>query len=110
MPDKKKSSHFGAGMLIGAAIGVGTAAFLQSKKGKTFTKDLSRKVAALQKKVNAQLKKNGVMTKNAYEDLVDTVVAYYVKTKDIAKTEIPAVRKQLLGSWKMIQKELKSVK
>jgi gas vesicle protein len=110
MPDKKKSSHLGAGMLIGAVIGVGTAAFLQSKKGKVFAKDLTHKVTALQKKINAELKKNGSMTKDAYENLVDTVVAYYVKTKDIAKTEIPAVRKQLLGSWKMIQKELKSVK
>jgi gas vesicle protein len=110
MSDMKKSSHLGVGLLIGAAIGVASAVFLQSKKGKTFTKDLQRKVMALQKKVNAELKKQGTMNKEKYEQLVDTVVAYYVKTKDIAKTEIPEVKKSLLASWKTIQQQLKSVK
>ena len=51
MPDMpKKGSHVGVGMLIGAAIGVAAATFLQSKKGKELTKDLQKKTAALQKK------------------------------------------------------------
>ena len=29
----KKSSHLGAGMLIGAAIGIAAAAYLKSKEG-----------------------------------------------------------------------------
>ena len=73
-------------------------------------KDVAKKIAELQKKINAELKKHGVMDKQKYEALVDTIVAYYVKSKDIAKTEIPEVKKNLLASWKTIQKELKSVK
>ncbi|MFH1078518.1 MAG: hypothetical protein V1745_04555 [Patescibacteria group bacterium] len=107
---EKKSSHIGVGLMIGAAIGVAAATFLQSKKGKTFTKDLQRKVMALQKKVNTELKKHEITTKKAYEALVDTIVAYYVKSKDIAKKEIPEVKKNLMDSWKTIQKELKAVK
>lgn len=110
MENEKQSSHLGAGMLIGAAIGIAAAAFLQSKKGKVITKDVTRKTLALQKKVNSELKKYGHMTKDKYQDLVDKVVAYYVKTKDVATTEIPAVKKSLMGSWKNIEKELKSTK
>ena len=110
MTDKKKSSHFGAGMLIGAAIGVAAAAYLKSKEGKAMKKDVAKKIAALQKKVNAELQKRGVMNKEKYEDLVDTIVAYYVKSKDIAKSEAPEVRKNLLASWNRIKAELKAVK
>lgn len=110
MADKKSSSHIGVGMLIGAAVGVAAAAFLQSKKGKAFTKDLTRKTIALQKKVNAELKKAGTVTKDSYQNLVENVIAYYVKTKDIAKSEIPAVRKTLLGTWKNVEREIRSVK
>lgn len=110
MHDQKKSSHLGVGLLVGAAIGVASAVFLQSKQGKQITKDLQKKVAALQKKVAAKLKDVEVMTKEQYQDLVDEIVAYYVKTKDIAKSEIPAVKKQLMSTWKSIESQFKSLK
>jgi len=110
MTDKKRSSHLGAGILVGAAIGIATAAFFQSKKGKAFTKDLQKKTMALQKKVSMELQKTGVMTEKNYHQLVDKVIAYYVKTKDIAKNEIPEVKKILMAHWKTIERELKSVK
>ncbi len=110
MEDKKGSSHIGAGMLIGAAIGVAAATFLQSKQGKVLTKDLMKKTNALQKKINAELKKAGNITKENYEQLVDKVIAYYVKSKDIAQKEIPEVRKTLLSTWKTIEREIKSLK
>lgn len=109
MEDKKTSSHIGAGMLIGAAIGVASAIFLQSKQGKALSKDLGKKVSALQKKVNMELKKVDHMTKEKYQELVDKVVEYYVKTKDVAKNEIPVVRKQLMSTWKQVERELKSI-
>lgn len=110
MPEKKSSSHLGAGLLVGAAVGVAAATFLQSKQGKQLTKDLQKKTVALQKKVTMELKKVGDLTKESYQELVDKVVAYYVKTKDIAENEIPEVKKLLLAHWKNIEKELKSVK
>jgi gas vesicle protein len=109
MTDKKSSSHIGAGLVVGAAIGVAAATFLQSKKGKAFTKDLQKKTMALQKKVTMELKNARDISKESYQDLVDKVVAYYVKTKDIAQNEIPEVKKVLLSHWKNIEKELKNV-
>lgn len=105
-----KKSHLGLGMLVGAAIGVAAASFLKSKEGQNFTKDLKKKTAALQSKINKELKKAGNMTEAKYKNLVDTVVAYYAKSKEIAKTEIPEVTQNLMSTWKTIEKELKSVK
>ncbi len=94
--------------MLGAIIGVAAATFLQSKKGKVLKKDVQKKMVALQKKLNAELKKAKSMSKDGYEELVDNVVAYYVKTKDIAKAEMPMVKKELMSSWKEVEKELKS--
>lgn len=110
MPEQKRSSHLGAGMLIGAAVGVAAAVFLQSKKGKELTKDLQKKIAALQKKISRELEDVQEMTKEGYEELVDRIVEYYVKTKDIAKKEIPEVKKSLMGSWKTVEKQLKELR
>ncbi|MBU1032550.1 MAG: hypothetical protein ABII13_04390 [Patescibacteria group bacterium] len=109
MSDKKKKSHLGAGMVIGAAIGAAAAAFMQTKKGKELKDDLTKKTLALQKKINAELKKKGAVTKAGYEDLVDKVTAYYVVSKNITKTEVPAVKKTLMTHWKKIEAGLKSV-
>lgn len=106
----KKSSHLGAGLLVGAAIGIASAIFLQSKQGKQITKDLQKKVNALQKKVTKELMKAGEMSKARYEEIVDSIVAYYVKSKDIAQSEIPVVKKQLLATWKSVEAELKKLK
>jgi gas vesicle protein len=110
MPEQKRSSHLGAGMLIGAAIGVASAVFLQSKKGKELTKDLQKKVAALQKKIMKELEDVEDMTKEKYEQLVDRVVEHYVKTQEIVKKEIPEVKKSLMGAWKTVEKQLKELR
>lgn len=109
MSDKQKS-HLGLGMVIGAVIGLASASFLQSKKGKALAKDLKHRTVALQKKVLAELRKGEELTQKRYKEIVDSVVAYYTASKEIAKTEIPAVKKSLLSTWKTVQKELRSVK
>ena len=97
-------------MIIGAVIGLASASFLQSKKGKTLAKDLKVRTAALQKKVLTELRKGEEMSQSKYKEIVDSVVAYYAASKDIAKTEVPEVKKHLLSTWKTVQKELKAVK
>ncbi|MEK7655297.1 MAG: YtxH domain-containing protein [Patescibacteria group bacterium] len=109
MSDKQKS-HLGLGLIVGAVIGLASASFLNSKKGKSLAKDLKHRTAALQKKVLSELRKGEEMTQKRYKELVDSVVAYYATSKEIAKTEIPTVKKSLLATWKTVQKELKSVK
>lgn len=105
----KKTSHIGIGMLIGAAIGVASATFLQSKKGKELTKDLQKKTAALQKKVASEIGKLDELTKERYGEIVEKIVDYYVKTKEVARSEVPVVKKMLLANWKGIERCLKSL-
>jgi len=106
----KKSSHLGAGVLIGTIIGVATGFFLQSKDGKSLIKDANKKGKALQMKLMKEMKKAEGMTKAKYTELVDTTMAYYTKSKEIAEKDVPQIRRFLLGKWKEIEKELKSAK
>ena len=104
---KKQSSHLGAGLAAGAIIGLAAGLFLQSRKGKELTKDARKKAVVLQKQVMKRLEKAGEMTKEVYEEIVDDVVTYYGKSKDLAAKEIPEVRAFLMGKWKEVEKAMK---
>jgi gas vesicle protein len=106
---KKKSnsaSHLGAGLAAGAVLGLAAGLFLQSRKGKELTKDAEAKAKMLQKQVMKKLEGVGEMTKEKYGEMVDQVVEFYQKSKDVATKEAPAVRKYLLGRWKDIQSQI----
>ena len=107
---KTRSSHLGAGLLIGTIIGVATGFFLQSKDGKTLLKDANKKGKALQLKLMKEMKRAKGMSKAKYTELVDTTMAYYTKSKEIAKKDVPQIRRFLLSKWKEIEKEMKSAK
>jgi len=109
MSDQKKS-HFGAGLLAGAMLGVATGLFLQSKKGKQMTKEMQKKANKLQAKLLKELKETESLTKEKYEELIDKMMDYYVQTKEVAKTEIPAIRSYLVKSWTHIQKQIDCIK
>jgi len=106
MPEKK-SSYLGLGLMIGTAIGVAAGLFVQTKKGKELMKNVEKKTAVLQKKLMKELKNAENITKSKYEDLVDKVMAYYVKTKDISKKEVPEIKKFMMKKWSSIEKQLK---
>ncbi len=103
----KKSSHLGAGLAAGAALGLAAGLFLQSRKGKELQRDAMKKAQLLQKQVQKKIKETGVMNHEKYEEVVDYVVKYYTKSKDIAAKEVPQVKKFLMAQWKEISKELK---
>ncbi len=103
---KKKStssSHLGAGLAAGAVLGLAAGLFLQSRKGKELTKEAEAKAKMLQKQVMKKLDGVSEMTKEKYAEVVEQVVEFYQKSKDVAVKEAPAVRKYLLGRWKDIQ-------
>ena len=104
---EKKSSHLGLGLMVGTIIGVAAGLFVQSKKGKELLKDVEKKAAVLQTKLMKELKNAEHLTKDRYEDLVDKVTAYYVKTKDVTKKEVPQIKKLLMKKCTAIEKELK---
>jgi gas vesicle protein len=107
MESPKKSSHLGAGLLAGAIMGLSAGLFLQSRKGKELTKDAQKKALALQKQVMKKLEGLEGMSKEKYEEVVDYVLGYYEKTKEIAKKEVPEVRRYLMSRWKEIEAKLK---
>lgn len=107
MEDQKSSSHLGAGLAVGAVIGMAAGLFLQSRKGKELTKDAQKKAMALQKQVMKKLDGLETMTKEKYNEVVEQVLSYYEKTKEVAQKEMPEVRKYLLGRWKSIESALK---
>ena len=109
MAPQKPSSHLGAGMMVGAIIGMATGLFLQSRKGKELTKDAQKLATTLQTKLVKKLQSTENLTKDAYMNLVDETLAYYMKSKQIAKKEVPAVRSYLLARWKSIESQLKSI-
>lgn len=105
----KKSSHLGIGMVIGSAIGVAAGFFLQSRKGKELTKDAEKKAIQLQGKIMKKLQDVDALSKEKYAEVVDDVLAYYEKSQEIAKKELPAVRAMLMKKWKAIDAKLKEL-
>jgi gas vesicle protein len=104
----KKSSHLGAGLLAGTILGIAAGVFLNSPKGKQMTKDVDANMKKLQKQVMKRLKEAEDMSKEKYEELVDEIVSYYQKSKQLAKKDVPEVRKFLMKKWKEIEKEMKN--
>lgn len=105
-----KKSHLGAGLLIGTMIGVAAGFFLKSKGGKQMMKDAERKGRLLQAKLMKDLKNVTSLSKKNYEQLVDRATAYYVKSKEITKKDVPEVRRFMMRKWKDIQREMKAMK
>lgn len=110
MTTPKPSSHLRAGLAAGAILGLATGFFLQSRQGKALTKDAMKKAQLLQGQVMKKLAKTEHLTKEAYTDMVDHVLAYYGKTKEVAAKEVPQVRSYLLARWKEIESAYKKVK
>lgn len=101
-----RSSHLGAGLVAGTVLGLAAGLFLQSRKGKMLTKDAQKKAMQLQAKVMKKLGNVQEMTREKYEDVVEDVLDYYLRSKELAAKELPQVRAYLLGRWKTIQKHL----
>jgi gas vesicle protein len=101
---------FKGGLITGAIFGVAAGIFMSSKKGKALARELRSQSMAIQKRIMREMKKSKAMTESAYRDSIDTVLAYYETSKQIASKEVPALRRYLMSKWKDVQRELKSVK
>lgn len=107
MKKKSGAGAVAAGVAAGAILGLASGLFLQSRKGKELTKDARKKALALQKQVMKRIDKAGEMSKDVYEEIVDDVMKYYTKSKDLAAKEVPEVRSFLMSKWKEIEKAMK---
>ncbi len=105
-----KKGLLAAGLVAGAALGVATAYYLNTPKGKKMLQQAEKKALELQKKLMVELSKTKKLTKQSYKEIVEKLMAYYVKTKDISANEVPEIRDYLMSKYKQIEKEYKSVK
>ncbi|MDO8584487.1 MAG: YtxH domain-containing protein [bacterium] len=110
MDNAKQSSHLGVGLMAGAILGMATGLFLKSRKGKDLTKDAQKKALQLEGQVIKKLKDAKHLSKEKYEEIVDHVMGYYSKTKELSAKEAPEVRKFLMARWKAIDKYVKDLK
>lgn len=118
MPKKKsvpkkhsaKGGLIAAGLVAGAALGVATAYYLNTPKGKKMLHAAEKKALEMHKKLMQELNKTKNLTKERYEEIVEKLMAYYAKTKDIKASEMPEIKGYLMDKWKVIQKEYKSIK
>lgn len=110
MSQAKKTSHLGAGLLVGSMIGIAAGFFLQSKQGKGMVKDAEKQAKVLQGKLMKSLKNVKGISKAKYEEMVDTTMDYYSKSKDVAEKDMPEIRKFLMKKWKEVEKHMKDVK
>ena len=103
-------SHVGRGLIAGMILGVAAGVFLKSPEGKKAVKNARTKAMKFQAKITKELMSAKEMTEERYADLVDDMMAYYMTSKEIAKTEAPEIKSFLLGKWKEIERQLKTAK
>ncbi len=96
-------------MMVGSVMGLAAGFFLNSRKGKELTKDAEKKALQLQAKIMKKVQDVEALSKEKYTEVVNDVLAYYEKTQEIAKKEVPEVRSMLLKKWKTIESKLKEL-
>jgi len=107
---KKKKGHFGKGLLAGAIFGIAAGIFMSSRDGKKMAKSLETQAKNIEKKLRGEFKKKKDLTEGAYNEAIDSVLAYYLKSKKIAKTELPSLRHYLKDKWSLVKSELGDVR
>jgi uncharacterized protein YktB (UPF0637 family) len=107
---KKKKGHFGKGLIAGAIFGIAAGIFMSSREGKQMAKNLESQAKMIERKLRGEFKKKSDLTKNAYEEAIDSVLAYYIKSKKIAKTELPALKRYLEDKWELVKDEMGDVR
>jgi len=107
--DKKKKSRFGKGLMAGALFGIAAGIFMSSKEGKRMADKLQKQAKEIESRLRNEFKKKKELSEQTYAESIDSVLAYYMKSRKIAKSEIPALRNYLMGKWKLIKMEMKDV-
>jgi gas vesicle protein len=107
---QRHPSHLKAGLLAGALFGLAAGIFMSSKQGKKIVKELRVRTKDIQGRLEKELKKTKGVSQESYADAIDKVLAYYIKSKEIASAEVPELRTYLMARWKHVQKDLKSMK
>lgn len=104
--DKKRHGH--GALLAGAIFGLAAGIFMSSREGKRMASRLQERAKEIEGRLRREFEKRKTATQSAYAESIDTVLAYYLKSKEIAKTEVPQLRSYLLGKWSHVKAEMAS--
>src|SRR5437016_1655343 len=101
----KSSSKKAMGAGIVALAAAATAAyFMSNKKNRNKVSAWAQKA---KKEVVKELKNAGSVSQSAYNEAVDIAMQNYKNLKNIDRSEVLALAKELKGHWQNIQKTLK---
>ncbi|MFA5128414.1 MAG: YtxH domain-containing protein [Patescibacteria group bacterium] len=98
---------FMKGALLGALIGTAVALFTTKKTGKQRQEEFKKAHPELSAKILEAVGKMKVMSKEKYDEIVEKAVMEYGKRKNLAKTQVAAVIKDLKAKWSDVKKQLK---
>ena len=118
MAKKKKSSHLstqqklgiGVGLTAAAVSAAGTYFLYGSKHAKKNRETVKSWVLKAKAEILEKLEDAKEMTKEEYDQLVDTVAGMYATARNISKKDIENFRKEMKQHWHMIEKEAATVK
>ncbi len=106
---KVKKSHSGGALIAGAIFGLAAGIFMSSHEGKRMAGRLQQRAKEIESRLRKEFDKRKTNTQGAYTESIDSVLAYYLKSKEIAKSEIPQLRSYLMGKWAHVKDEMASV-
>lgn len=107
MPNKSNAGKIAAGVGV-AALGAAAAAayFLKTDSGKKNVKQMSAMAKKAKTEMLSKIKKMKVMSKQAYHEAAEEVLAKYKELKNIDPSELKELGAELKGHWDSISKSL----
>ena len=106
----KKSTGSGAGLVAGIAAAAAAAAagayFLYGKNAAKNRKVVKGWMLKAKGEVLDQMEKGKEMTEETYNKVIDQVSKKYQAVKNIDRSELDQMAKELKGHWKSISKQL----
>lgn len=93
------------GAVVGAAIGVATGLLTAPKSGKELRKDLADYAKNMRNDVEKMLKEAKKVTRETYENAVESVTGMYDKAKSFDKEDLVALKDKLMDEWEVVVKK-----
>jgi len=99
----KKFKFFGLGALLGA-IG---ALLFAPKSGKELRADIKQVSQEIIEKLDAEVEKAKILTKEKYMQIVSEIVKTYHQAEKIKQEDLPQIIEELKAHWQKIEAKLK---
>lgn len=107
---QKATKSFMAGMLVGVITGAAAGILLAPKSGKETREDIARYTKEMKDKIASELAKMGVITKDSYNAVVDSVVGLYESAKKIGRDDAAEIRAQLDENFDKVEDVVKKAR